>query len=219
MDVRIKKSKVTGHIAIPGSKSHTIRALFIASLAEGFSEIHNPLLSGDTMAAIEACRSFGAEITINNSVVLIKGVAGKPAIPGIVINVKNSGTTLRFAASVAGLARGGWTVLTGDSQVCRRPMQPLIDALNNLGAEVFSTRNNGTAPVVVKGGMEGGETELDAVTSQYLSSLLVTAPLLEKDTRIIINSLNEVPYVEMTLKWLDDSSIIYKNRDFSNVRL
>lgn len=214
MDVRVKKSEVTGSIAIPGSKSHTIRSLFISCLAEGISEIQNPLISDDTLAAVETCRAFGAMVECSPSLIKVRGVAGNPVVPENIVDVKNSGTTLRFAASVAGLVRDGWTVITGDHQVRRRPMHALLEALNSLGATAYSARNNGCAPVLVKGLMNGGTTRLDAVTSQYLSSLLICTPLVENDTRIIIERLNEVPYVEMTLKWLDNSGIKYVNNGF-----
>jgi 3-phosphoshikimate 1-carboxyvinyltransferase len=113
----------------------------------------------------------------------------------------------------AGLS-DGCTVFTGDYQIRRRPLGPLIEAMNNLGAEVFSSRANGTAPVVVRGRLRGGRTGLDAVTSQYLSSILIHSPLLEKDTELTVTRLNEVPYVEMTLWWLDRFGIEYKNEGF-----
>lgn len=219
MDAKVKKSIVSGRIVIPGSKSHTIRSLFIASLAEGDSVIQNPLISDDTLAAAEACRAFGAEVECTPSLIKVKGVGGNPVVPENIIDVKNSGTTLRFTASVAGLVDGGWTVITGDSQVRRRPMQQLLDALNSLGATAYSARNNGTPPVLIKGRMRGGTTRLDAVTSQFLSSLLICAPLVENDTQIIIDRLNEVPYVEMTLKWLDDCNIAYINNGFKSIEV
>lgn len=206
MKLKIERSEVSGSIAVPGSKSHTIRALFIASLADGYSQIYAPLISEDTMAAAGALRQFGAEINTIDRGIEVKGFAAEPLVPADVIDVRNSGTTLRFAVSVAALT-DGWAVLTGDEQLRSRPMSPLLDALNNLGANAFSTRGNGRAPVVAGGKMRGGVTELDAVTSQYLSSLLITAPMLEEDTEIKVTRLNEVPYVEMTAKWLKDTGI------------
>ena len=179
MLLRVRKSHIGGCAGIPGSKSHTIRALFFASLASGESVITNPLISNDALSAREVCRAFGADIEAGEGRFVVKGVSGKPHIPEDVINVGNSGTTLRFAAMTAGLV-DGYSVLTGDYQIRRRPLAPLINAMNNLGAEVFSTLSNGMAPVVVKGRLKGGRTELDAMSSQYLSSILINAPLLKK---------------------------------------
>jgi len=82
---------------------------------------------------------------------------------------------------------------------------------------VFSTRNNDMAPVVVRGRLKGGETGLDAVTSQYLSSILINSPLVEKNTEVIINRLNEIPYVKMTMWWMDKQGIEYHNENFKRI--
>lgn len=216
MLLKVKKSTVSGKAKIPGSKSHTIRALFIAGLAKGESEITEPLISDDALSAVEVCRSLGADIRAVGSKYLVKGFAGVPKTPEDIINVGNSGTTLRFAVMTAALGEG-CTVFTGDYQIRRRPLGPLINAMNNLGANVFSTRDNGMAPVVVKGRLKGGITDLDSVTSQYLSSLLLHCPLLEKDTEIEITRLNEVPYAEMTLWWLKNQGIRYLNNSFRDL--
>ncbi len=218
MIIRVKKSDTGGSIRIPGSKSHTIRALFIASLAEGKSHILNPLVSNDALSAVEACRAFGAEIDLLEDRFVVKGFHGNPQTPEDIIHVGNSGTTLRFAVMTAGLLEG-CTAFTGDYQIRRRPLAPLINAMNNLGAEVFSTRGNGMAPVVVKGRLKGGTTDLDSVTSQYLSAMLINLPLLENNSYIHLTRLNEVPYVEMTLWWLDRQGIEYSNNGFKSFEI
>lgn len=215
MILKVSNSKVSGRITIPGSKSHTIRALFIASLAEGQSEIIRPLISSDALSAVETCRALGADISISsgNDRFIINGTDGMPKTPDDIINVGNSGTTLRFATAAAALGKG-YTVFTGDHQIRRRPLGPLLKAINNLGAHAFSTRDNDAAPVVVKGTMKGGRTELDSVTSQYLSAMLVSLPMVIGDSEIHVTRLNEIPYVEMTLWWLDRQGIKYSNNDF-----
>ncbi len=213
MLLQVSKSPIGGQVKIPGSKSHTIRALFIASLAKGTSIINNPLISNDALSAVDVCKALGAKIEATANGYSVQGFNGTPQIPEDVINVGNSGTTLRFAVMTAALSNG-YSVFTGDYQIRRRPLGPLIEAINNLGAMAISTRNNGMAPVLVKGKAKGGRTDLDAVTSQYLSSLLVNTPLLEKDTEIKILRLNEAPYVEMTLWWLDKQGIRYQNNHF-----
>ena len=218
MLLKVSKSNIkTGSIVkIPGSKSHTIRALFIASLAQGQSEIVQPLFSDDALSAVEVCKALGAEIYENGENFKVYGFEDNPSIPDDIVDVGNSGTTLRFGVTAAALAKG-YTILTGDRQIRNRPMEPLIRACNDLGAKIFSTRNNGMAPIVVKGRMVGGITEIDAYTSQFLSSLLITCPLLEKDTEIVVTQLNEKPYVEMTLWWLDKQGISYYNDDFKSI--
>ncbi|NSW92844.1 MAG: 3-phosphoshikimate 1-carboxyvinyltransferase [Firmicutes bacterium] len=218
MLLKVRKSNALkgARVRIPGSKSHTIRALFIASLADGKSDILKPLVSEDALSAVRACKSFGAQIDVNEDNFIVQGFKSSPQTPEDIVNVGNSGTTLRLGLSVAALAEG-YTVFTGDGQIRKRPVGPLVEAINNLGATAFTTRNNGMAPVVIKGRMKGGKTEIDAYTSQFLSSLLISCPLLEKDTEINITRLNEVPYIEMTLWWLDKQGIKYENNGFKRI--
>jgi len=216
MLLEVKRSKTSGTVRIPGSKSHTIRALFIAGLAEGRSVISHPLLSKDAFSAVDVCKAFGAGFEHSEDNFIINGFGPVPSVPEDVIDVGNSGTSLRFAMMTAGLA-DGYTVFTGDSQIRRRPLGPLIKAMNKLGGDVFSTRGNDMAPVVVKGRLKGGSTELDAFSSQYLSSILINAPLLEHDTEVLITRINEKPYVGMTLWWLDRQGIEYQNDDFRRI--
>ena len=212
MKLVVRPSRLKGGVAIPGSKSHTIRAVVIASLASGTSRILRPLDSSDTRAALDAARAFGAEAETGGDWV-ITGTAGRPSIPENVLDVGNSGTTLRLFLGAAALC-DGWTVFTGDAQIRRRPVQPLIDAYRRLGAEGFTTRGNGCAPAALRGRMEGGRTEIRAVTSQYLSSLLISAPLAGKNTEVRVLQLNEIPYVEMTLSWLDAQGVAWEREEW-----
>ncbi|AUG58304.1 3-phosphoshikimate 1-carboxyvinyltransferase [Acetivibrio saccincola] len=215
MILKVRKSSTSGRVKIPGSKSHTIRGLFFASLAKGKSEIKNPLISGDAESAIETCKALGAKIQMLGDKYVIEGFNGEPSTPCDVINVGNSGTTLRFGTVTAALAEG-YSVFTGDYQIRKRPLGALLKAVNNLGGQALSTRNNDMAPVIVKGKIKGGFTDLDSITSQYLSALLINAPLFEKDTEINITRLNEIPYVDITLWWLDKFGIKYENNNYKS---
>jgi 3-phosphoshikimate 1-carboxyvinyltransferase len=213
MLLKVRKSEVSGRVRIPSSKSHTIRALFIASIAQGKSEIIHPLISTDGLSAMKVCQALGAKIDKVENKFIVEGFNGHPITPENVIDVGNSGTTLRFGVMTAALGEG-YSVFTGDDQIRRRPLASLIEAMNNLGSSTFSTRENGMCPIVVKGRLKGGKTHLRSVTSQYLSSILINAPLLERDTEIILTELNEIPYVEMTMWWLDRQGIKYDNKNF-----
>ena len=209
MKLKVEKSSLEGRVEIPGSKSHTIRALVVSSLAEGRSEILRPLESSDTSSCVDACRAMGATIE-KGEVWTVQGTGGRPSIPDDVINVGNSGTTARLVTGMASLASpSGFTVITGDKQTRRRPFGSLLAALSNLGAEVRSTCREGALPVIIRGRLKGGETSVEGVTSQFLSSLLLCAPLAEGDSLITVDNLNERPYVEMTLWWLDRQGIEY----------
>lgn len=213
-----QKSTLKGTVAIPGSKSHTIRGLILASLAEGESVLRHPLDSLDTRAAMLACRAMGAEIEDRDHALWkIRGFAGKPRVPQNVLDVGNSGTTLYIILSVAALCQGGWTVLTGDSQIRQRPADKLIGALRELGAEVISTRGNSMCPLVVRGPLRGGSTSIEAITSQWVSSLLMSAPCGMDKTELSVPLLNEAPYVRMTLDWLEALGVhVTYEPDFSH---
>jgi 3-phosphoshikimate 1-carboxyvinyltransferase len=212
MRLIVRKSDLGGSVLIPASKSHTIRAVVIASLADGQSVVTNPLDSLDTEAAVNACRAFGAKIDQGEGVWTIDGVGGKLRVPDNVVDVANSGTTLYIVLGTAALL-DGYCVLTGDAQTRRRPVQQLITALNELGANVFSTRGNGLAPLVVRGPIKGGSTSVEAITSQWVSSILINAPLAERDTELRVTGLNEKPYVQITLDWLASQNIAVSHDD------
>lgn len=206
----VKKSTIKNTaVRIPGSKSHTIRGLIIAALANGNSVLHNPLFSADTLSGAAVCRALGAGIELDpeNRQIRVRGTGGKLSVPQNVVDVGNSGTTLYIALATSALVEGGSVVLTGDEQIVKRPALGLIKSLNDLGAEVFSTKNDGTAPIVVKGPLKGGKTSIECPTSQYLTSLLLNAPLACEKTHISVPLLNEAPYVEMTLRWLEKQQI------------
>jgi 3-phosphoshikimate 1-carboxyvinyltransferase len=221
MKLTAKKSHLKGAVAIPGSKSHTIRAVAIASLAGGQSLIHNPLDSSDTMSAVACYRALGSTIdTSDPKLWRVKGTAGRIAPPKEIIDVGNSGTTLRIAMGSAALAPSGQiTTFTGDEQIRTRPVGPLLDSLNDLGAKCASLNNNGKAPIEIGGRLTGGKTSIAAFTSQYLSSLLLCTPLSSEDTQIDVTLLNEPGYVQMTLDWLDKQKIQYKNRQMQKFRI
>ncbi len=210
MILKVVPSEVSGKVYIPGSKSHTIRSMFFAGLADGNSVIRNPLISSDSISAVNLCKAFGASYELEENCYTVSGIGGNPQVPENIVDVGNSGTSLRLGLMTAALVPG-YTVFTGDYQIRRRQIGPLVKAINNLGGEAYTTRGNESAPVVVKGRAKGGFTTLDAVTSQYLSSILLNAPLLENDTHVEVTRLNEVPYVEITLWWLDKLGIKYKH--------
>jgi len=208
MKIVVERSRLQGSIDIPASKSHTIRAVIIASLADGTSHIRNPLDSGDTRSAVNGCRALGAVIETGEQWV-VQGVGGRPRLTMPRIDLGNSGTSLRLLVSAAAL-QDREAMFDGDGSLRTRPLQPLLDAINNLGGSARSLEGNGCCPVRVRGRMRGGRTDVSGVTSQFLSSLLISAPLLEGDTEIHVAALNEKPYVEITLSWLAEQNVRYE---------
>lgn len=214
-----RRSRLAGSVDIPGSKSHTIRAVAIASLAQGESRIESPLLSADSLAAVDAYRALGAEIDMQEDGWTVRGVGAEPFVKQPEVDVKNSGTTLRMAVGSAALIRQGHITFTGDDQIQRRPIGPLLQSLSDLGASAVSVRNNGCAPVKVRGRLCGGKTSIEAVTSQYLSSLLMNCPLADGDTEIDVTLLHERPYVYITLDWLKRGGIQLEREDLQRFRI
>ena len=184
MELKIEKSRLCGNVVIPASKSHTIRAVAIASLAQGKSTIRNPLVSNDTQAAVDCYQALGAEIdTTNPKLWKVTGTAGQITTPRQTIDVGNSGTTLRIALGSSTLIPAGQSVtFTGDEQIQSRPLGPLMQSLRELGAKCKSVTNNDKAPVEITGQLKGGKTTIACATSQYLSSLLLCTPLAEQNT-------------------------------------
>ena len=221
MKLFVQKSTLKGSISIPGSKSHTIRAIAIASLAKGTSSIQRPLISSDTVSAVESYSALGSKIdTKDKKNWVIEGTENMISVPAEPVDVGNSGTTLRVAAGSAALCNSSEPIiLTGDEQIQSRPIEPLLQALNDLGADAKSLKDNGMAPISIRGRLKGGTTTLECITSQYLSSLLLACPLAEKDSIINVTLLNEPDYVQMTLDWLDKQNIRYENDDFKRIKV
>lgn len=202
MNVHVKPGFLKGSLQVPGSKSHTIRSVLLATLAGGRTCIENPLASGDGLSALAASRAFGAIVKEEEIRWVVQGRGGILQVPSNVLDTGNSGTTTCLFTSVASLV-DGYTVITGDEQIRRRPILPLVDALNALGATAFLTRGGqGCPPVVVKGVLQGGTVTIEGKNSQYVSSLLLSAPLAKRTTVIQVANALEKPYVQLTLDWM-----------------
>ena len=210
----VQKSKAQGKVSLPSSKSHTMRAILLASLAAGKSIVHNYLHSPDAKAMIEACRSLGAKIEQTPASLVIQGTGANLQTPKNVIDVGNSGQVLRFVAAFATLLPN-YTVLTGDNSICTlRPMQPLLDGLKSTGAFAVSTKNDGYAPIIVKGLAKASTMCLDGQDSQPVSALLMLAAFMEGTSTIKVKNPGEKPWINLTLHWLDRLGVPYTNDNF-----
>ncbi|MGA1874338.1 MAG: 3-phosphoshikimate 1-carboxyvinyltransferase [bacterium] len=214
-----KTDTLAGEISIPGSKSHTIRGVVLAALVEGISRLQNPLDSSDTQAAFEAVKALGARINDSNPQEwIIEGFGRSPRPPEGPLNMLNSGTSTNLIASVAAL--GDFElIIDGDVSIRRRPVQPLLDALRQLGAEAESIQNNQCPPLRMKGPLQGGRVDVECRSSQYVSSLLITCPLLPQDTEIFVYHLCEVPYIRMTLDWLSALGIRLQQEGYTSFQI
>lgn len=197
MKCKIEKARLSGNVVCPPNKSYTHRAIFLSTLAKGKSKISNILLSRDTIATINACKNFGAQINIDGSNLTIES-SGNINLQSSQIDASNSGTTIRIAAAISSLSDNKIT-LSGDASLQKRPMQLLLDALESLGASCTST--DGKPPITVKGKIRGGEVTISgSVSSQFISALMIAAPKTENG--IILNIEDELvskPYLEATI--------------------
>ena len=206
MKVSVSKSEVNGKLIAPSSKSYTIRGLMCAALSRGESEVVNPLISDDTLAAADVLNHIGVSIQREKDVWRVIG--GDLRVPITDLYCGDSAATLRFMTAICSLIPGKCRLIAGPS-LAKRPVEPLIQALRQLGVNCSS--EDGLPPVTVSsGGLRGGETELPGdISSQFVSALLLIASFAEKGMTIRLTTpLRSKPYVEMTLECLKKFGIV-----------
>ncbi|OQB85096.1 MAG: 3-phosphoshikimate 1-carboxyvinyltransferase [Planctomycetes bacterium ADurb.Bin126] len=209
-----------GQVRCPPNKSHSFRALIMAALAEGTSLIHDPAISNDWMRGVEALEMFGCEAHPKaEKTWSVAGRGGSLQVPDDVVDCGNSGIILRFFMALAASCEG-YTVFSGDHSLRHiRLCQPLIDALNSLGAWAVSTKGDGHAPVVVRGRLRGGRAEIDGFDSQPVSALLIASALADAPTELTVRRAGEKPWVGVTLDWLNRCGVEFSNENFERYRI
>ncbi|HEY0525417.1 MAG TPA: 3-phosphoshikimate 1-carboxyvinyltransferase [Stellaceae bacterium] len=189
-------------VHVPSSKPETQRALLIASLAEGTSRIYNDLRCQETDTMIAACENIGAKIRRHDGYAEVTGVGGRrTSARSPIIQASGSGLVFRTFAAIAS-AIEGITVITGDATLRNRVMSPLIASLRDLGAEISHIAEDGRAPIVVLGDrLEGGVTTVPGnISSQFITALLLAAPLARKPTTIrVTGTILSQSYIRQTL--------------------
>ncbi len=194
-------------VTAPGSKSITNRALLLATLADGTSTLKGVLFSDDSRHFLKCIQDLGFETTVDeaNKVVTIKGLGG--AIPKKVASlyVGSAGTAARFLTAFLGLSKGTWH-LDASPQMRRRPMAPLLKALQDLGCEVQYEGEEGFFPFTL---ISPGFTSFKATvnidkSSQFLSALMIAAVLSPQDFEIQLEGSHGMAYVEMTKRMIAD---------------
>ncbi len=192
-------------ISVPGSKSYTHRMLIAAALSNGVCTLHNGLKSEDTLCTSEALKKLGIPIEISDAGYIVNGTSGDLGAYEAPIDLKNSGTSMRFLTAVAALGKGRYR-LTGSQRMQARPMQDLLDGLKQLGVPSRSLYDNGCPPVEIEGGkITGGHIVLNCQkSSQFLSGLLLIAPYTENGLTIdISHGPVSRPYIDMTLEVME----------------
>lgn len=214
---KVRPGKLSGEIAIPTSKSHTMRSLLFALMAKGKSRIQHPLPSSDTVSMLDAIRHLGAIIDMEDDTFIIEGVNGKLSPAEDVIQCGNSGQVLRFIGAIAALSES-YTVLTGDLSIRHnRPVDPLLKALTQVGALAVSTRLDGYAPIIVKGPVKGGKAILDGKDSQPVSAMLMLGAFVPVE--IQVTNPGEKPWIDLTLSWFDRLGIDYEHKNYEYYKM
>ena len=202
MILKVKNiSEIGGVVKAPPSKSYSHRAVILASLAKGTSKLYDMLYSEDTLASIRVCKALGAQINKTDEYLEVVGTGGKlHNSQNAPIDLANSGTTLRLMTSVSAISDNE-VILTGDESLKTRPMGLLMAALHSLGVTTESLNDNEKAPILIKPGYLGGETNIYGnVSSQFISSILISSPLSKHGvTLYVLPEFKSRPYVNMTL--------------------
>lgn len=199
--------QLSGQIDALSSKNYTTRYLLVAALAEGESTVMYPAHSEDSDAMRRCLRDLGAELKETEDRIVIRGFGNRPS-PAKELNVGNAGAVLRFLMSIAAFCPDLTFVNTYPESLGKRPHSDLILALEQMGVQV--EHNNGKLPITIRGGKpKGGKIQVSGnVSSQYLSSLLFMAPLLEEDTEIdVLHDLKSKVVVGQTLEVLEQAGI------------
>jgi 3-phosphoshikimate 1-carboxyvinyltransferase len=196
-------------VRVPGSKSLTNRALLISALAEGTTRLTNALFSDDSCYFAKALQVLGFDVQLDetNQEMTVTGLSGNIPAGKVELFVGNAGTAARFLTAFLTLGNGEY-ILDGDARMRERPIQDLIEALNQLGVELEA--DNNCPPVEISGkGLPGGKTKIAGnISSQFLSALLMVAPYAKSPVEIeVTTELNSKPYVDMTLAVMKDFGV------------
>jgi 3-phosphoshikimate 1-carboxyvinyltransferase len=212
-------SKIDGEINLPGSKSLSNRALLLAALAKGTTKITNLLESDDTRHMLNALRQLGIQYTLSEDKTECTVTGNAGAIHTTEVQelfLGNAGTAMRPLCAALCLGSGSY-LLTGEPRMKERPIGHLVDALRQAGAKITYQENEGYPPLLIEaGGLSGGNVKIDgAISSQFLTALLLAAPMAKEDMTIsIIGELVSKPYIDITLHIMKEFGVDVVNENY-----
>lgn len=220
-------SAVEGTINLPGSKSLSNRALLLAALSKGTTKVTNLLDSDDIRYMLNALKALGVRYHLSDDKTIceIEGLGGAFNIQkNLSLFLGNAGTAMR--PLTAALCLKGTSeveiILTGEPRMKERPILHLVDALRQAGAEIRYLENEGYPPLAIRNkGIKGGNVKIDgSISSQFLTALLMSAPLAENDTEIeIIGELVSKPYIDITLAMIRDFGVHVENHHYQKFQV
>ncbi|MDF7657520.1 3-phosphoshikimate 1-carboxyvinyltransferase [Erwiniaceae bacterium L1_54_6] len=211
-------ARVDGTVNLPGSKSVSNRALLLAALAKGTTRLTNLLDSDDVKHMLNALKALGVSYTLSadRTVCTVTGNAGPlHSDQPLELFLGNAGTAMRPLAAALCLGQQS-IVLTGEPRMKERPIGHLVDALRQGGAKIDYLEQTDYPPLRLNGGFNGGEVSVDgSVSSQFLTALLMTAPLAQQDTTITIKGdLVSKPYIDITLHLMRCFGVEVDNQNY-----
>jgi len=205
-------------VTIPGSKSFSNRALIIASLAKGTSTLHGVSNANDTVILIRLLTKLGIEITSKGDITTVKGNSGKFNSFNGELDVEDAGTVMRFLSALCCLIPGE-IILKGSERMHQRPIGGLAEALKQLGGNVTYAGKESFPPIKIQAGNLNGKTiHVDASqSSQFVSALLMVAPILQNDIEIICDgTITSLPYIDMTLAVMKHFGVEIKHEGYKH---
>lgn len=214
---------VDGTVNLPGSKSVSNRALLLAAMAHGTTRLTNLLDSDDVRHMLNALEALGVHYTLSadRRVCEVTGQGGPlHAQQPLELFLGNAGTAMRPLAAALCLGSNE-IVLTGEPRMKERPIGHLVDALRQGGADILYLEQENYPPLQLKGGFSGGEVSVDgSVSSQFLTALLMAAPLAQNDTQILIKGeLVSKPYIDITLNLMQKFGVTVENDNYNVFRI
>ncbi len=214
-----KTSKVHVTLAAPPSKAHTLRALFIAAMADGRTIVRQPLQGEDQVRAIECLRGLGVNIAWQDDALAVDGTEGRFQPLSHELNVGESGVGTNFLTALACLSSKPVTI-TGAQRITERPVSEVVDGLHQLGCRIEYTAREGFPPIKVHGGgIPGGTARIGGTTSsQYFSAILAVAPYANAAVHLeCIGPMSEKPYLQITTAMMADFGVSVRNQDFAHL--
>lgn len=220
VEVKPLEQKFKARIAIPGSKSYTNRALVIAAVAQGKTQLKSPLFSDDSYWCSDALKKLGVDVSANKEQGYInvenanQGILkqrGEQEIPYI----GSAGTIARFLPGIIAAKGQGQITLNSSSQLAKRPVEEMVKALRTLGAQI-EMPEDASFPMVIQGGtLKGGQTEISgSVSSQFISGILIAAPLAKEPVTLKVKDrIVQEDYVRITLDMMEQFGVKVKVSD------
>lgn len=211
MQITVQRSKISGEVIAPPSKSYAQRALAGALLAKGSTTIRNPSRSEDAAAAMGIIRQLGASIEDHGDHLIIGGGFNPK---GQKLDCGEAGLSLRMFSPIAALA-DQTMLMNGSGSLLKRPVQMITDSLNQLGCRCQS--QEGFLPVWIKGPLKSGKATIDgSISSQLLTGMLMALPVIKGDSVLTVNNLQSLPYINMTINMLKQFGITIAHQDYQS---